>query len=276
MDSTNAYLSPWRRVWLYALLAIVLFFLVAPVLVVVPMSFSASNYLEFPPSEWSLRWYDTFFGSAEWLHATRTSLIVAGLTTLLATPLGVAAAAALSRSRVTTAQILKGVFPLPQVVPVIILGIGVFFLYIRLGLVNSLPGIVLAHTALALPFVVVTTLSGLKSFDHNQALAAESLGAHPVRAFFDVTLPQIRPSVIAGALFAFVTSLDEVVISLFIAGGDNTLLTRRMFLALRDQLDPTIAAISSILITISVLGVLVFLLWDSRRKASAAQVAAGR
>ena len=113
MDSTNAYLSPWRRVWLYALLAIVLFFLVAPVLVVVPMSFSASNYLEFPPSEWSLRWYDTFFGSAEWLHATRTSLIVAGLTTLLATPLGVAAAAALSRSRVTTAQILKGVFLLP-------------------------------------------------------------------------------------------------------------------------------------------------------------------
>jgi putative spermidine/putrescine transport system permease protein len=259
MDSTNAYLSPWRRVWLYALLAIVLFFLVAPVLVVVPMSFSASNYLEFPPSEWSFRWYDTFFGSAEWLHATRTSLIVAGLTTLLATPLGVAAAAALSRSRVTTAQILKGVFLLPQVVPVIILGIGIFFLYIRLGLVNSLPGIVLAHTALALPFVVVTTLSGLKSFDHNLEIAAQSLGAHPVRAFLGITLPRIKLSVLAGALFAFITSLDEVVISLFIAGGDNTLLTRKMFMSLRDQLDPTIAAVSSILIVMSIVGVFIFM-----------------
>ncbi|EWY38578.1 ABC transporter permease [Skermanella stibiiresistens SB22] len=259
MESTNAYLSPWRRVWLYALLVIVLFFLVAPVLVVVPMSFSASNYLEFPPSEWSFRWYETFFGSVEWLHATRTSLTVAGLTTLLATPLGVAAAAALSRSRVTTAQILKGVFLLPQVVPVIILGIGVFFLYIRLGLVNSLPGIVLAHTALALPFVVVTTLSGLKSFDHNLEIAAQSLGAHPIRAFLGITLPRIKLSVLAGALFAFITSLDEVVISLFIAGGDNTLLTRKMFMSLRDQLDPTIAAVSSILIVMSIVGVVIFM-----------------
>lgn len=270
MDTAGAYIPGWRRSWLYALLLLVLFFLLAPVLVVVPMSFSSSNYLQFPPQEWSLRWYLAFFGSIEWLRATRASLIAACSTTLVATPVGVAAAAAIARSRAAVAQALNAVFLLPQVVPVIILGIGVFFLYIRLGLVNSMPGIVLAHAALALPFVVVTVLAGLKSFDRNQALAAESLGAHPVRAFFDVTLPQIRPSVIAGALFAFVTSLDEVVISLFIAGGDNTLLTRRMFLALRDQLDPTIAAISSILITLSVLGVLVFLLWDSRRKAPAA------
>lgn len=246
------------------LLVLVLVYLVAPVLVVIPMSFSGSNYLAFPPETWSLRWYRSFFGSSEWLDATGASLMAAALTTALSTPVGVAAAAALTRSRAGSARVLEAVFLLPQVVPVIILGIGVFFLYIRLGLVNSMLGIVLAHSALAIPFVVVTALSGLKSFDRNQAIAAESLGAHPVRAFFDVTLPQIRLSVLAGALFAFITSLDEVVISLFIAGGDNTLLTRKMFLSLRDQLDPTIAAISSILIALSVVGVVAFLVSTRR------------
>ena len=170
-------------------------------------------------------------------------------------------AVALSRSLKNTARLLNGLFLLPQVVPAIILGIGIFFLYIRLGLVNTIPGIVLAHTMLALPFVVVTCLSGLRSFDPNQSNAAQSLGAHPVRAFLDVTLPQIRLSVVAGALFSFITSLDEVVISLFIAGGDNTLLTRKMFLSLRDQVDPVIAAVSSILIVASVLGVVVFMIF---------------
>jgi putative spermidine/putrescine transport system permease protein len=265
MDTMSVYISPWRRAWLFALLSLVLFFLVAPVLIVVPMSFSASNYLQFPPDDWSWRWYQAFFSSTEWLTATRKSILAACLTTVVATPLGILAAVALSRVRGATSQIAQAVFLLPQVVPVIIVGIGVFFLYIRLGLVNTMTGIVLAHAALAMPFVIITTLSGLKNFDANQSNAAQSLGAHPIRAFFDVTLPQIRLSVLAGALFSFITSLDEVVISLFIAGGDNTLLTRKMFLSLRDQLDPTIAAISSILIVLSVIGVVLFLVFTRAR-----------
>ena len=265
MDTISVYVSPWRRAWLFAILGLVLFFLVAPVLIVIPMSFSASNYLQFPPEEWSWRWYQSFFSSVEWLAATRKSILAACLTTLVATPVGVLAAVSLSRARGFTSQMAQAVFLLPQVVPVIIIGIGVFFLYIRLGLVNSMTGIVLAHATLAIPFVVITTLSGLKNFDINQSNAAQSLGAHPIRAFFDVTLPQIRLSIIAGALFSFITSLDEVVISLFIAGGDNTLLTRRMFLSLRDQLDPTIAAISSILIALSVIGVVLFLIFSKHQ-----------
>lgn len=261
MDNTNAFISPWRRLWLFGVLLLVLFFLVTPVLIVVPMSVSDSNYLKFPPDSWSLRWYHAFFSSSEWLSATANTLIAASLTTLIATPVGVMVAVALSRSLKSTARLLNGVFLLPQVVPAIILGIGIFFLYIRLGLVNTMPGIVLAHTMLALPFVVVTCLSGLRSFDHNQSNAAQSLGAHPVRAFLEVTLPQIRLSVVAGALFSFITSLDEVVISLFIAGGDNTLLTRKMFLSLRDQVDPVIAAVSSIMIVASVLGVVAFMIF---------------
>lgn len=268
MDNTNAFISPWRRLWLYGTLLLVLLFLVTPVLIVAPMSLSDSNYLKFPPDSWSLRWYRAFFSSPEWLSATANSLIAASLTTLIATPIGVMVAVALSRSLKSTARLLNGLFLLPQVVPAIILGIGIFFLYIRLGLVNTMPGIVLAHTMLALPFVVVTCLSGLRSFDPNQSNAAQSLGAHPVRAFLDVTLPQIRLSVVAGALFSFITSLDEVVISLFIAGGDNTLLTRKMFLSLRDQVDPVIAAVSSILIVASVLGVVAFMIFGPAERES--------
>jgi putative spermidine/putrescine transport system permease protein len=140
----------------------------------------------------------------------------------------------------------------------------VFFLYIRLHLVNSLIGIVLAHTALAIPFVVTTVSAGLKRFDFSLDQAARSLGASRFRAIRDVMLPQIRLSLFAGAIFAFVTSLDEVVVSLFIAGGDNTVLTRKMFLALRDQVDPTIAAISTLLIIVSVVAVGVFMIVGQR------------
>ncbi|QPC42626.1 ABC transporter permease [Kaustia mangrovi] len=240
-----------RRLWLYALVVLVLVFLIAPVFIVVPISFSASEYLEFPPSEWSLRWYEHFFGTFEWMRAARVSFTAAFLTVLLATPLGVAAAYALNVSKARFARLLHLVLLLPQMVPVILIGIGVFYLYIQLGLVNTMAGIVLAHTLLALPFVVVTVLSGLQTYDMTQERVARSLGASWPKAFFLITLPQIRLSVISGALFAFITSLDEVVIGLFIAGGENTVLTRKMFLALRDQVDPTIAAISSLLIVVS-------------------------
>jgi putative spermidine/putrescine transport system permease protein len=140
---------------------------------------------------------------------------------------------------------------LPMIVPGMLIAIGIFYVYIRLRLVNAMLGIVIAHSVLAIPFVIVTVLSALRSFDLRQELVARSLGAPRLAAFGRVTLPQIRPAVISAALFAFIISLDEVIVSLFIAGGNNIVLTRRMFVALRDALDPTIAAISTFFIIVS-------------------------
>jgi len=177
--------------------------------------------------------------------ATWVSFKVATLTTLLATPLGIAAAYGLHVSKVRFARVLTLALISPLIIPIIILGVGVFYLYVKLDMVNTITGLVLAHTILAIPFVVVTVSSGLQQYDLNQERAARSLGASRLTAFRTVTLPQIKGSIVAGSLFAFITSLDEVVIALFISGGQNTTLTRRMFTGLRDEIDPTIAAISS-------------------------------
>jgi putative spermidine/putrescine transport system permease protein len=235
---------------------LVLGFLVIPTLIVVPMSFSASQYLEFPPREWSLRWYRNYFASPAWMQATRTSLLAGLLTMLVATPLGTAAAYGLFVSRLRSARFIHTLMLTPIIVPVILVAIGVFYVYVKLKLVNSLTGIVLAHSMLALPLVMLVVGSALKSFDMNQEMVARSLGASRPRAFFTVTLPQIRFSLVSAALLSFLTSFDEVILALFIAGGDNSTLTRNMFNALRDQIDPTIAAISTLMIVVTSLGLL--------------------
>lgn len=237
---------------------LVLAFLLIPVFVVVPMSFSASNYLQFPPSEWSLRWYQAFFGSFEWMRAAKNSLIVAIATVLIATPIGFLAAYKLHRTEGWPHALLFGWLLGPQLMPVILLSIGVFFLYIRLNLVDTFAGIVLADVALAVPFVLTTCMAGLARVDHHLEFAARSLGASKIRAIIDVVIPQMKISLFAGALFAFVSALDEVVIGLLIAGGDRTILTRQMFMSLREQIDPTIAAVSSLLIMISLIAVAMF------------------
>ena len=257
------------RALLVAFTWLVLAFLLVPVFVVVPMSFSASNYLQFPPSEWSLRWYQAFFGSFEWMRAAKNSLIVAIATVLIATPIGFLAAYKLNRTAGWPRTILFGWLLAPQLMPVILLSIGIFFLYIRLNLVDTFAGIILAHVALAIPFVLTTCMAGLARVDHHLEFAARSLGAPKMRAIIDVVLPQMRISLFAGALFAFVSSLDEVVIGLLIAGGDRTILTRQMFMSLREQIDPTIAAVSSILILISLIAVAMFVVMQGnpgRRK----------
>lgn len=253
------------RLWLYAVAVLVMAFLIVPTFIVIPMSFSDSRFLQFPPQGFSLRWYESYFGSAEWLRATRVSFLVAFLTMLLSTPVGIAAAYGLHVSGFRLAKALHVALITPLIIPVVILGVGIFYLYVRLGLVNEIPGIVLAHSILAIPFVLVTVSSGLKQYDLNQERVARSLGASRLTAFRTVTLPQIRSSIFAGALLAFITSLDEVVIALFIAGGPNATLTRRMFTGLRDEVDPTIAAISSLLIVLSVL-LLGLLLLVNRKK----------
>jgi putative spermidine/putrescine transport system permease protein len=141
---------------------------------------------------------------------------------------------------------------LPIIVPVILVAVGVFHLYAKLGLNYTITGIVIAHTAMALPFVIITVLSGFKNYDFNQELAARSLGASRPEALLTITLPQLKFSIQTGALLAFITSLDEVVVAMFVSGGENATITRRMFNSLRDQIDPTIAAISTCLIVVSV------------------------
>jgi putative spermidine/putrescine transport system permease protein len=242
-----------RRLWLYALGALVLAFLMAPSLIIIPMSFSDSPFLEFPPPAWSLRWYHAYFDSVEWREATLVSVKAALLTTLVATPIGTAAAYALNAGQFRLAWAIQAVLAVPLIVPVILIGIGAFFLYAWLGINNSIGGLVLAHTVLAIPLVAITVLSGLKSYDMNQELVARSLGANRLRAFLFITAPQIRFSIVSGALFAFNTSFDEAVVSFFISGGETSTLTRRMFSALRDQIDPTIAAISTCLVLLSIL-----------------------
>jgi putative spermidine/putrescine transport system permease protein len=239
------------RLWLYAITTLVLIFLVLPSLIVVPMSFSASQYLEFPPRAWSLRWYEAYFASTEWMSATRTSFEAATLTSIVATPLGTLAAYGLFASRIRWAKLVYLLLLTPMIVPVILIGIGVFYAYVQLRLVNTLTGLVLAHSTLALPLVLIVISAALKSYDLDQERAARSLGASRTKAFLVVTLPQIRFAVITSAVLAFLTSFDEVIIAMFVSGGGNSTLTRNMFNALRDQVDPTIAAISTIMIGVT-------------------------
>jgi putative spermidine/putrescine transport system permease protein len=249
--ATETQITHGGRLWLYILAGLVLLFLMLPSIIVIPMSFSESQYLEFPPREWSLRWYRNYFNSTAWMQATETSFKAAILTMIVATLFGTMAAYGLHAARLGFAGLILGILLAPIIVPVILVGIGVFYVYVKIKLVNSIIGLVLAHSMLAIPIVTMVVSSALKSFDMNQERVARSLGASRLRAFFFVTLPQIRFSVISGAVLAFLTSFDEVIVSLFVSGGSNSTLTRNMFNALRDQIDPTIAAISTLVVILT-------------------------
>jgi putative spermidine/putrescine transport system permease protein len=254
-----------HRLWLYLLSALILGFLILPTLIVIPMSFSASDALQFPPRGFSWRWYEAYFSTPQWLDATLVSLKISLLTMLLATPIGTAAAYGLHFGRFRFALAVQGSLVAALMVPVILIAIGVFFLYAKLGLINTTLGLVLADTLLAVPFVLIIVTAGLTSFDANQEMVARSLGAGRLRAFLGVTLPQIWRSVLAGALFAFIAAFDEVVIATMISGGEGATLTNRMFSSLRDEVDPTIAAISTLLIAITTLPPLIGHLLSTRR-----------
>ena len=249
--ATETQITHGQRLWLYLLSGIIMILLVLPTLIVIPMSFSDSQYLEFPPETWSTRWYGHYFGSPEWMRATVTSLKVACLTMLVATPVGVLAAYGLHASNVAFVRAAFVLMLTPMMVPLVLVAIGAFYAYVQLKILYTVTGLVLAHTVLALPLVVIVTGSALKSYDMAQENAARSLGAPRWKAFMTVTLPQIRFGVITAALLAFLTSFDEVVVAMFISGGDNPTLTRNMFNALRDQIDPTIASISTIMILVT-------------------------
>ena len=254
----------WRMIFL-TVCAIVLLYLILPILIIVPMSFSGTRFLTFPPPSLSLRWYQEYVGSSTWMQATRVTLTVALATVAIATPLGVAAAYAISRSRLKLMRAIHMTLLLPLVVPIIIAAVGIFFVYARIGLVATLSGLILANVMLGLPYVIISVVAGLQSFDETQEMVARSLGMNRWRSFFAVTLPQIRSSVVAGAIFAFISAVDETIIALFISGGQYQPLTKRMFTALRDEIDPTIAAISTLLTAVSFLLVLTVSIGSGRR-----------
>ena len=240
-----------QRLWLYCLAVIIMCLLVIPTVIVIPMSFSDSQYLEFPPQTWSLRWYHEYLDTPRWVNATVTSFKVASLTMLVATPFGAMAAYGLFVSGSRLGKMVFFMLMTPMIVPVILIAIGTFYVFGKLGLVNSILGLVLAHTVLSVPIVMIIITAALRTYDLNQERVAQSLGSTRLRAFFEITLPQLKFSILTAALLAFLTSFDEVIISIFLSGGGNSTLTKQMFSALRDYIDPTIAAISTLMILLS-------------------------
>ena len=255
--------------------ALVFLFLVAPILVIVPLSFNAEPYftftegmLRFDAEAYSLRWYREIVENEEWRRSLVNSLTIGISATALATVLGTCAALGLANAHMPARRLVTGLLISPMVTPVIISAAGMFFFYSSIGLGQTHLGLILAHTALGIPFVVITVTATLASFDNNLTRAAASLGAGPVRTFRKVQLPLIAPGVLSGGLFAFATSFDEVVVVLFMAGVEQRTIPRQMWAGIREQISPAILAVATFLIGFAVL--LLFVVeWLRRRNGSA-------
>jgi putative spermidine/putrescine transport system permease protein len=241
--------------------------LVAPTLVVVPLSFTDKQSFVFPPTGWSTRWYENLFTDQSWIDATMLSLRVGGIVTLVATVLGTAAALALVMGRGRWRPPSRGFLLAPTIIPGVIVAIGIFSVFLTWGLTQTTTGFVLAHTALAIPMVMIAVTASLSGFDHQLLRAAQSLGAGPLSAFRQVTLPLIAPGVLTGALFAFLTSFDEAIVSLFISGPFARTLPVQIYQSVTAEIDPTIAAASTMLVTITtIVLVVVALIMNSRSR----------
>ncbi|MGD8710675.1 MAG: ABC transporter permease, partial [Ectothiorhodospiraceae bacterium] len=239
--------------------ALIFLFLIGPLLIIIPLSFNAEPYftftakmLSFDPAGYSLRWYTDFFTSDEWLRAIQNSFIISISATVLATVLGTVAALGLSNRVMPFRNTIMALLISPMIVPLIISAAAMFFFFSQIHLSQTYLGVILAHTALGIPFVVITVTATLSSFDHSLTRAAHSLGANPTVTFFKVILPLVTPGVISGALFAFITSFDEVVVILFLAGPEQRTIPIQMWSGIREQISPTILAVASILVGISI------------------------
>ncbi|MCV6585689.1 MAG: ABC transporter permease [Marinibacterium sp.] len=277
--------STLERVWHYSYLvicALIFLFLMAPILVVIPLSFNAEPYFTFTekmlrldPEGYSTRWYDlllTFgmqapdaprdgswwadaWANAHWINAAKNSVIVGFFSTILATSLGTMAALGLARSEMPARRTIMAILISPMIVPIIITATGLFFFYSSIGIQDwGIPylGVILAHATLGIPFVIITVTATLVGFDHSLSRAAASMGADPMTTFFRVQMPLIMPGVISGALFAFVTSFDEVVVVLFVGGLDEQTIPRQMWNGIREQISPAILSVATILVVISI------------------------
>ncbi len=229
----------------------VFLFLVAPILVVVPLSFSSEPWFTYPLPGWSFRWYVDLVADDRWRLAITNSLIVGVFSTLIATTLGTLAALGLARGNVPFAGLIMSVLISPMVVPIVIVAVAMFFGFASLGLNNSYLGLILAHSALATPFVVITVTATLSGFDRSLSRAAASLGASPFTVFRTVTMPVISPGVVSGVLFAFFTSWDEVVVALFLSSPEQRTLPKQMFSGIREQINPTITAAATCLVVLA-------------------------
>ena len=286
------YASPLERVWHYSYIAIcvaIFVFLISPILIIMPLSFNAEPYftftekmLKFDPAGYSLRWYDLLltlgmatpegvrdaswwqaaWEQSTWIRAAKNSVIIGFWATILATGLGTLAALGLSRPEMPYRRLIMALLISPMIVPIIIIATGLFFFYSNpcaiVGtecgrLTSTYIGVILAHTTLGIPFVIITVTATLSGFDQSLIRAGASLGASPSRTFFKVVLPLITPGVVSGALFAFVTSFDEVVAVLFIAGPEQQTIPRQMWNGIREAISPAILSVATILVIVSIL-----------------------
>jgi putative spermidine/putrescine transport system permease protein len=247
---------------------IVALVLVLPALIVFPMSFTGAKTFSFPPQEWSTRWWARLFSNPDWLHALLNSLALAAAVSILATVLGTLAALGLNRGGVPGAGLLNGFFLVPLAAPVVVAAIGIYAVFLRWHLTGTFTGFLLAHTALSVPFVLVPVMAALRGFDRRLESAAASLGAGSLSTFRNVTLPLIAPSVITGALFAFATSLDETVVSIFLVSPTYRTLPVQIFTSVSRDVDPTVAAASSLIFGATVLTALVMFarVWHRERR----------
>ena len=269
-----AYATTGQKVGYYSFLTycgFVFFFLIAPIFIILPLSFSASPFFEFTrefmrfePEAWSLRWYKQMVGicsqddvittvcTNKWMLGTRNSFFVGIFATLLATGLGTIAALGLSRPNMPFKGVMMAILISPMIVPLIITAAGMFFFYSKVGLTHSYLGLILAHTALGTPFVVITVTATLTGFDTNLIRASQSLGADTMRTFFKVIMPLILPGVISGALFAFITSFDEVVVVMFVGSVEQITIPKQMWAGLRQETSPVILCMATCLVFLSI------------------------
>ena len=251
-----------ERAWHYGfriICGLIFLFLIFPILVIIPLSFNSVPYfsftpemLSFDPAGYSLRWYEDFFTNLNWRGAVNNSFIIAVFSTLLATSLGTLAALGLSRQNVPYRTLIMAILISPMIVPLIISACGMFFFYSRVQLQGTYLGVILAHAALGTPFVVITVTATLVGFDRSLIRAANSLGADGVTTFFKVVVPLILPGVISGALFAFITSFDEVVVILFVGSFEQRTIPWQMFSGIREHISPTILAVATLLVVVSI------------------------
>ncbi|MGZ2259751.1 ABC transporter permease [Roseobacter sp. A03A-229] len=256
------YLTPGQVLWHYTFRVIcgaILVFLITPILVVMPLSFNAEDFftftpemLRFDPAGYSLKHYEDFFTNSDWQGALANSVKIAPMATLLSVSFGTLAAIGLSQPHVPFRRAIMAILISPMIVPLIISAAGMYFFYSRIGLQGTYLGVVLAHAALGIPFVIITVTATLVGFDNSLTRAAANMGAGPVTTFFRVQMPLILPGVISGGLFAFITSFDEVVVVLFVGSAGQKTLPWQMFTGLREQISPTILAVATILVIISI------------------------
>lgn len=246
--------------------AIVIIFLIVPVFIIIPLSFNGADYLCFPPKGFSMKWYQEFFGDSQWVKALTKSLKVAISTTVVSLVLGTMAAEGLRKIQWKGKSILQEFFMMPLYIPVIILAIAIYNFESGVHLTSSFPGLVLAHCVLAIPYVVSTMSASLNGINQNIENAALNLGASGFRVFFEITLPMIRPAIVSSAIFAFVTSFDELIISMFICGVSGTTLPKKIWDCVRSEIDPTITAIAAIVIIVLTVVMLINTLTGSKEK----------